>query len=221
MEKILIIEDDLGISTSLKLYLENSNFVSEVYNTWDKAIEKIKQFDPDLIILDINLPVKNGVEICKETRDFSQVPIIMLTAKSSENDRITWFDIWADDYIAKPFSPRELLARIKVVLRRSETKEENTDILKYKWINLDLAKKIASVDWKQLVLTKNEYELLERILKENWKLLTREILMTEVLWYDKYVYDRTLDTHIKNLRKKLWEDDIILTVRWEWYRLNK
>lgn len=221
MEKILIIEDDLGISTSLKLYLENSNFIAEVYNSWEWAIEKIKDFNPDLIILDINLPVKNWIEICKEVRDFSQVPIIMLTAKASENDRITWFDIGADDYIAKPFSPRELLARIKVVLRRSDTKEEDTEMLKYRDINIDLNKKIVKIGWKQITLTKNEYELLERLLRENWKLLTREILMTEVLWYDKYVYDRTLDTHIKNLRKKLWEDDIILTVRWEWYRLNK
>ncbi|MDD3646584.1 MAG: response regulator transcription factor [Candidatus Gracilibacteria bacterium] len=221
MEKILIIEDDLGISTSLKLYLENSNFIAEVYNSGEGAIEKIKDFNPDLIILDINLPVKNGIEICKEVRDFSQVPIIMLTAKASENDRITGFDIGADDYIAKPFSPRELLARIKVVLRRSDTKEEDTEMLKYRDINIDLNKKIVKIGGKQITLTKNEYELLERLLRENGKLLTREILMTEVLGYDKYVYDRTLDTHIKNLRKKLGEDDIILTVRGEGYRLNK
>lgn len=221
MEKILIIEDDLWISNSLKLYLENSSFIASIHNTWEKAIEKIKEIKPNLIILDINLPVKSGIEICKELRTFSNTPIIMLTARASENDRITWLEIWADDYIAKPFSPRELLVRIKNILRRTTKNIEKKDLLIFDDLELNLSKKIALVWWKNISLTKNEYDILERVIKEDWRLVTRETLMTEVIWYDKYVYDRTLDTHIKNLRKKIWNNDIILTIRWEWYRLNK
>ncbi len=222
MEKILIIEDDLGISKSLKLYLENSDFEIELHNTWENAIDKIKEVNPDLIILDINLPVMDWMEICKLTREFSNVPIIMLTAKNTENDKILWLELWADDYIAKPFSPRELLARIKRIIKRSSNNNDNnSNTITYNDIVLNLDKKIVLVKNKEISLTKNEYDLLERILKENWKIVTREVLMTEVIWYDKYVYDRTLDTHIKNIRKKLWDSKIILTVRGEWYRLNK
>lgn len=162
------------------------------------------------------------MEICKLTREFSNVPIIMLTAKNTENDKILWLELWADDYIAKPFSPRELLARIKRIIKRSSNNNDNnSNTITYNDIVLNLDKKIVLVKNKEISLTKNEYDLLERILKENWKIVTREVLMTEVIWYDKYVYDRTLDTHIKNIRKKLWDSKIILTVRGEWYRLNK
>lgn len=228
MEKILIIEDDIWISNSLKLYLENSNYEILLYHTWLKAIEKIKDTNPDLIILDINLPEKDWMQICSELRLDSTTPVIMLTARDSEYDRISWLEIWADDYIAKPFSPRELLARIKSILKRTviipevKNKENEKDCLSFKNIKLNTKKKIAFIDTDPITLTKNEYDLLEKIIYEDWKLLTREVLMTQILWYDKYIYDRTLDTHIKNLRKKIskcW--DIIITVRWEWYRLNK
>jgi len=202
MKKILIIEDDLWISNSLKLYLENSSFIAMLHDTWDKAIEKIKEIKPDLIIVDINLPVKSGIEICRELRTFSSIPVVMLTARASENDRILWLDLWADDYIAKPFSPRELLVKIKTILRRMSQKTDNKNTLAFNNLELNLSKKIAYVSWNDVSLTKNEYDILEKIMKEDWKIVTREILMTEVIGYDKYVYDRTLDTHIKNLRKK-------------------
>ena len=221
MEKILVIEDDEWISNSLKLYLENSNFFVELCTNWNNAISKIKDIKPDLIILDINLPWKNWMEICKEVRTFSKIAIIMLTARDSEYDRISWLEMWADDYIAKPFSPRELLVRIKTILKRT-IKPKNNHILSFKDIELNTDKEIIFVWWKEISLTKNEYDLIKKILQENWKVISREILMTKVLWYDKYIYDRTLDTHIKNLRKKITTDEeIILTVRWKWYRLNK
>jgi len=222
MEKILIIEDDLGISNSLKLYLENSNFIALQCYSWDKAIDMIKQNNPDLIILDINLPGKDGIQICKELREFSKIPVVMLTARDSEYDRITGLEIWADDYIAKPFSPRELLARIKVILKRIKDKNEEENVLTYKNLKLFLDKKLVFIDDKKLDLTKNEYDLLKKFLETDGNIVSREVLMTEVLGYEKYIYDRTVDTHIKNLRKKLvsmW--DVILTVRWEGYRLNK
>lgn len=229
MDKILIIEDDIWISNSLKLYLENSNYKVELHHSWKEAIKKIKKNNPDLIILDINLPEKDWMEICKQLREFSAIPVIMLTARDSEYDRISWLEIWADDYIAKPFSPRELLARINSIIKRIHNTEndknkikDDSNSLKFKNIEINIEKKIVLVNSKEISLTKNEYDLLYKILQEDWKIVTREVLMTEVLWYDKYIYDRTLDTHIKNLRKKIdtWID-IIITVRWEWYRLNK
>ena len=144
----------------------------------------------------------------------------MLTARSSELDRINWLDIWADDYIAKPFSPRELLARINTIIRRLWDQNDNSEHLSCQWVVLNTSKKIVEVDWKEITLTWNEYDILKKLIEENWKLVSREILMKEIIWYDKYIYDRTIDTHIKNLRKKIWKKDFILTIRWEWYRIN-
>lgn len=222
MKKICIIEDDLGISASLKLYLENSDFQVATYNTWKGAAKFIFTEVPDLVILDINLPEKDGIEVCKEVRQNSNIPIIMLTARNWEIDKITWLESGADDYIAKPFSPRELLARINSILRRSaEASSEQSTIMQYENVTIDLDKMEVSVDEKAVSLTKNEYDLLEKIWKEDGKLVSREILMTEVIGYDNYVYDRTIDTHIKNIRKKLDNKDMILTIRGKWYRLNK
>ena len=225
MQKILIIEDDRGISTSLKLYLENSDFDVYLHDTWAWALDKINNLQPSIIILDINLPEKDWIEICKELRTYSQLPVIMLTARSSELDRITWLEIGADDYIAKPFSPRELLARINTILRRSQfetnTNNLSKDIITFNDIVIDIDKKLVHKSWKEISLTWNEFDILKKIFSENWKIVKRETLMTEVIWYDQYLYDRTIDTHIKNLRKKLDQKDLILTVRWEWYRLNK
>jgi two-component system, OmpR family, response regulator len=221
MQKILIVEDDKAIAESLKLYLGNSNFEVFLYHSWEGAVDEVMNINPDLLILDINLPGKDGIEICKELRLDSDLSIIMLTARNSELDKITWLEIWADDYIAKPFSPRELLARINTILRRIDNKKDtDSNTLVFRNVVLDLDKKMVFVDKKEVFLTGNEFDLLKRIVEEDWKLISREVLMSEVMWYDNYIYDRTLDTHIKNLRKKLWKKDIILTIRWEWYRLN-
>lgn len=221
MKKILIIEDDKWISTSLKLYLESSNFQIEIYDEWSKAIEVIKKINPDLIILDINLPWKNGIEITEELRVFSSIPIIMLTARSSEFDRVTGLEVWADDYIAKPFSPRELLARINTIVRRLDNnKVIDTDLLVHQWVVLNISKKKVKVDGKEIILTANEYDILKKLLEERGTIVTRETIMKDIIWYDKYIYDRTIDTHIKNLRKKIWKEKFILTIRWEWYTIN-
>jgi len=220
MKKILIIEDDKWISASLKLYLENSNYNIELHHDWIDAVEKFKMVNPDLIILDINLPWKDWIEITDEIRNTSQVPIVMLTARWSEVDRIKWLEIWADDYIAKPFSPRELLARLNTIIRRVNDKW-NSDSISFEWIIVNSDKKIVEIEWINIWLTWIEFEILKKIFEANWWIVTRETIMTEIIWYENYLYDRTIDTHIKNIRKKIWKKDIILTVRWEWYRINK
>lgn len=222
MQKILIIEDDRGISTSLKLYLENSDFKVLLHDDGTDALEKINEIAPDIVILDINLPGKNGIQICEELRVYSQTPVVMLTARWAESDRVNWLEVWADDYIAKPFSPRELLARIKTILRRFWADSNKSDnMIIFENITIDVNKKIVKKSWIDIILTSNEFDIMKKIFWENWDIVSREILMTEVIWYEKYIYDRTIDTHIKNLRRKLWDKNIILTVRWEWYRLNK
>ncbi len=216
MKKILLVEDDSGISNSLKLYLENSNFDVVIEDDWAKVLSQIKKYKPDLIILDLNLPWKDGIEITKEYRKDGNTPIIMLTARSSELDRISGLEIWADDYIAKPFSPRELLARINTIFRRVDKSEK----IMYKDIELDLEKSIVLKSGNILNLTSNEFEILKRLFEKKWWVLTRDEIMKEVMWYEKYIYDRTVDTHMKNLRKKLGSWEYILTVRWVWYRFK-
>jgi DNA-binding response OmpR family regulator len=222
MKKILIIEDDTWISSSLKLYLENSNFEVYLHNEWLEAIEKINEIIPDLIILDINLPWKSGNDIIKEFRKTSATPIIMLTARSTELDKIYGLELWADDYIAKPFSPRELLARINTIIRRitDKDKEKNNNILTCFNIEIDTFKKVVKKSGEVITLTSNEYDILKKLVEENGKIVSREVIMKNIIWYDNYLYDRTIDTHIKNLRKKLDDKDLIITIRGEWYRVK-
>lgn len=223
MKKILIVEDDKWISASLKLYLENSNYKVKLHHDWTDAVDVIKNENPDLLILDINLPWKDWVQITKELRFFSSLPIVMLTARSSEFDRINWLENWADDYIAKPFSPRELLARINTILRRlkdDKLEKSNKDLLICNDVVINKLKRIVKIDWQLISLTWNEFDILKKLIEEKWWIVTRETIMTDIIWYDKYIYDRTVDTHIKNLRKKIWKIDFILTIRWEWYRIN-
>ena len=220
MKKILIIEDDLGISGSMKLYLENSWFEVILYSTWEKAIEFIKETLPDLIILDLNLPWKDWIEITKELRETDNTPIVMLTARTSELDKIRWLEIWADDYVAKPFSPRELLARINTIIRRISWLESSSNLIKIFDLEVDLEKKIVTKNNEILPLTSNEFEILKKLIEEKWWVVSRETIMKDIIWYDNYVYDRTIDTHMKNLRKKIGSSDYITTIRWIWYRLN-
>lgn len=222
MKKICIIEDDTGISNSLKLYLENSDFEVDLYASGKWAAEFVLEKRPHLVILDINLPEINGMEVCQILRKNSEVPIIMLTARGGEHDRIEWLESGADDYVAKPFSPRELLARINVLIRRNyhEESDDGKTVLKMQDIRI-YTESWEVKKWEQSIsFTKNEYDILLKIVEAKWNIVSREALMKEVIWYDNYVYDRTIDTHIKNVRKKLWETEYIITIRGKWYKLK-
>lgn len=226
MKKILIIEDDIGISSSLKLYLESSDYEVFLHTEWLYAVDKIKEIEPDLIILDLNLPWKSWDEIMKEYKKEWNIPVVMLTARSSELDKINGLELWADDYIPKPFSPRELLARINWIIRRTQDikkaddSENLEDILKYKDIEINISRKTV-IKWKEnIILTSNEFDILKRLVEENWIIVSRDSIMKDIIGYDNYLYDRTVDTHIKNIRKKLGDKDLIVTIRWAWYKIN-
>lgn len=219
MQKIYIVEDNFWILKSLELYLKNSWYEVYVEDSWEHAIENILEVKPNLVVLDINLPWKNWIEICKWIREKENTPIIMLTARNTESDKLEAFNSGADDYMAKPFSPKELLARIKSILRRFEIKEEKWNIFKFDKIEMNLDKNKVYIGWQEEFFTKNEFDMLRKILESAWKIVHRQELM-DLIGYSEYLFDRTIDTHIKNIRKKIKNKDMILTVRWEWYRLN-
>ena len=223
MQKILIIEDDTWIIQPLSLYLQQHDFIILTCQNWLEALDMVAKYTPDIIILDINLPGKNWFELCEEIRNKYNTPICMLSARSQEEDKIKTLEAWADDYVEKPFSPRELLARIRSILKRYSNsfniKTTANNFLEYKHVKLNLKELTLVVDNKEKTLTKTEFELFKYILENQGSIITRESLMKDVMWYDNYIYDRTLDTHIKNIRKKMWEPLILETVRWIGYKL--
>ncbi len=222
MQKILIIEDDKWILNSLKLYLSKSNFEIKLCDNWLDAINFFKTFKPDLIILDINLPWKNGIEICKEIRETDNIPIIILSARWDEEDKVLALDLWADDYVSKPFSPRELLARINSVLKRflNVSTDNEVKTISFKNIVLFVNNFSCQISWELIKTTKTEFMILKYMIENKNETILRDKLMKEIIWYENYLYDRTVDTHIKNLRKKLWDAINIKTIRWIWYEIS-
>lgn len=224
MKKILIIEDDIWILNSLGSYISGSGFGLSTCEDWLEALNIFNTFKPDLVVLDINLPGKNWIEICKEIRQISNIPIIILSARGDEEDKILALDLWADDYVSKPFSPRELLARINSVLKRfSNNKEVDKldNFLHYNNIELDLKNFTLKINSEEIKTTKTEFLLLKYIIEKKDEVILRENLMKDIMGYDHYIYDRTIDTHIKNLRKKVWNEIEIKTVRWIWYKIGR
>lgn len=227
MKKILIIEDELNIYELIKFNLETHGFEVEGVQDGALAIEKILDVLPDLIILDLMLPGKDGISICREIRAnniISYIPIIMLTAKSEEFDKVLGLEIGADDYITKPFGVKELCARVKAVLRRTEillSKEDETIVVG----DLHIEPKAFEVYQKgeKLALTLKEYELLVFLAKHRGQVLTRDQLLDQIWGFDYYGETRTVDVHIRYLRKKIEEQSedgkkYIETVRGVGYR---
>lgn len=223
MKKILIIEDDLWIIKPLSLYLSKSEFDIITCENWLDAIDLFNENKPDLIILDINLPWKNWIEICREIREIDNTPIIILSARLDEEDKIMTLDLWADDYVSKPFSPRELLARINSVLKRVWPLNDSSSglkILNFKTISLDVNNYELTIDNENIKVTKTEFLLLKYMIENKDEVILREKVMKEIMWYDNYLFDRTIDTHVKNLRKKLWDSMNIETIRWIGYKIS-
>ena len=215
MPKILIVDDDPGISTSLGLYLKASGFDVAACLRGDQAAEAFRREKPDLAVVDINLPGKDGFAVVREIREQSDVPVLMLSARDAERDKLAGLELGADDYVEKPFSPREVVARIKSILRRRAGPGNAPS--RYKDLTLDDAELSVSRYGETHAFTKSEYAILRSLVDAGGKTVTREKLMQDIMGYSNYLTDRTIDTHVKNIRRKLG-DDVVETVRGTGYK---
>lgn len=197
-QTILIVEDSQDLAQLLSDYMEQAGFSTQCLYQGSTVIDWVTNNQPTLILLDIMLPGKNGIEICREIRSFSEVPIIMVTAKVEERDRLLGLDTGADDYICKPFSPREVVARVKAVLRRVVDKGPDKGLLQ-----LDAEKYQASINGKFLLLTVVEYNLLSLLAEHPGRVFSRSQLIERIYQDQRVVSDRTIDSHVKKLRKKI------------------
>ena len=223
-EKILIVEDNEDIVEMIAYNLKKEGYRVSTVLDGEEVIGVVKKDKPDLIILDLMLPGMDGLEVCralKQKEALSAIPIIMLTAKSQETDKIVGLELGADDYITKPFSPRELIARIKAVLRRTKGTISLNKIEAGKII-IDTSRHRITVAGKSIALTPTEFKLLEFMAQRPGVVLSRDKILDAVFGYDSEIYDRTIDTHMKSLRKKLGKDrDHIETVRGIGYRFKE
>ena len=220
---ILVVEDEDKITRLLCDYLKEAGFRTSSQDNGNRVIAQVKKEPPDLILLDIMLPGKDGMELCREIRQFSNVPIIMITARVEEIDRLLGLELGADDYICKPFSPREVVARVKAIFRRAHA-EPRAHHLVVGSISLDAEAHQVMIDKQSLDLTPNEFGLLKIMMGRPNRVFSRNELINRVQGYDFEGYDRTIDTHIKNLRKKiaviLPDQEIIITVYGVGYKFN-
>ncbi len=227
MARILVVEDEESLAEAISFLLSKEGFDVAIAADGPSAIELFDKGGADLILLDLMLPGLSGTEVCRQIRSKSPVPIIMLTAKDSEIDKVVGLEIGADDYVTKPYSSRELIARIRAVLRRGEMSDPSLDtgVLTVGPVHLDADRHIISVNGQQVSLPLKEFELLEFLMRNAGRVLTRMQLIDRV-WGSDYVGDtKTLDVHIKRLRAKVEADptnpELIQTVRGMGYKMEK
>jgi two-component system, OmpR family, phosphate regulon response regulator PhoB len=222
MERVLIVDDDPDIVRLVSYNLSQSGFEAVHANTGREALEIVQKHPPDLVILDLMLPDVDGIEVCRTLRSHeisSNIPIVMLTARGEEIDRVVGFELGADDYVMKPFSPRELVLRIKSILRRSRT-ERNTGMLRAGKIHIYPDRRQCFLGSESILLTVKEFDLLHELIRARGNVLTRDVLMDRVWGYHGDATSRTLDTHIRRLREKLGpEGAFVETVRGIGYRI--
>ncbi len=202
-KKVLVVDDEKKITDLLKAYLEKDGYEVLVANDGSQSLDLAKTQNPDLVILDLNLPGMDGLDVCKTLRGWSKVPVIMLTARDEETDKIIGLELGADDYVTKPFSPREIVARVKAVLRRLEDGKQPDDQISVGDLVLDMAQHEAMYQGKQLQLTPREFNLIAVLARNPGRVYTRLQLLEQA--FNEYYegYERTVDAHIKNIRQKL------------------
>ena len=227
MTKVLIVEDEVSFSDALAYLLKKESYEVEVAVNGAEAIERFQTFNPDLILLDLMIPEVSGTEVCRVNRSTSQVPIIMLTAKDSEIDKVVGIELGADDYVTKPYSSRELLARMKAVMRRNSGDSaglEEGALLTAGSVRMDIDKHQVTVNSVAVTFPLKEFELLEFLMRNSGRVLTRSQLIDRVWGNDYFGDTKTLDVHIKRLRAKIEEDPanpkIIHTIRGLGYKLE-
>ncbi|NLJ65385.1 MAG: response regulator transcription factor [Christensenellaceae bacterium] len=224
MSRILIADDNKDIVDILKRFAAKENLQVDVAYNGEEALDLFNKNEYDLILLDIMMPKKDGYQVCKSIRRESMVPIIMITAKGEDYEKIMGLDLGADDYIVKPFSVAEVMARIRAILRRIEKKPDQNTSLVFSNMKLDLASYTCEIDGHNVELTKKEFEILWTLASNENKVFTRENLLDSLWGYDYYGDLRTVDTHIKRLRAKLAEhsnlDTAIKTIRGVGYKFE-
>lgn len=202
--KVLIVDDDKNICELLRLYLEKDGYATVIANNGDEAVKAFNAQEPDIILLDVMLPKLDGWQVCREIRKTSQVPIIMLTAKGETFDKVFGLELGADDYITKPFDSKEVVARIKAVMRRGVKAAENADkVVKYDKLVINLTNYELWVDGKQIDTPPKELELIYHLASNPNRVFTRDQLLDAVWSFDYYGDSRTVDVHVKRLREKL------------------
>jgi two-component system, OmpR family, response regulator BaeR len=198
-EKILIVEDEPKLATVLADYLKAAGFETGILDNGTDVVPWMKDRKPDLVLLDVMLPGRSGMDVCKDIRTFSSVPIIMVTARVEEIDRLLGLELGADDYVCKPFSPREVVARVKAVLRR--TRDGRT--MRVEGLVLDEQRYQATLGGRDLGLTAVEFKLLQLLVEHPGRIYGRQQIMEKIYPDDRFVSDRTVDSHIKKLRRKI------------------
>ncbi len=202
--KILVVDDERPIAEILKFNLDKEGYDVTLAFDGKEALEKALNESPDLIILDIMLPVMDGFDVCREIRKSSRVPILMLTAKDSEIDKVLGLELGADDYVTKPFSPREITARVKAILRRSQAGPRDDDqIMRFGELTLNLSTYEVTKDEQEVPLSFREFELLKYLALRPGQVFTREILLSEVWGYEYFGDTRTVDVTVRRLREKI------------------
>lgn len=220
MSKLLVVDDEFRIRQIIKKYAEFEGHIVEEAVDGMQAIDMCRKSNYDLIIMDVMMPELDGFSACREIRKFSQSPVIMLSARGEEYDKIHGFELGSDDYVVKPFSPRELMMRVNAIIKRSNSVTEKEEFV-YEGLCVDFSARIVTINGKRIEMTPKEYELFFYMVKNKDIALTREKLISEVWGYDFFGDERTLDTHIKLLRKSLGEySKCIVTLRGVGYRFE-
>jgi DNA-binding response OmpR family regulator len=223
-KKILIIEDEPDILQLVRLYLEKEGYRTFEATSGLEGLKRTRAEHPDLVILDLMLPEMDGLEVCKRIRadaKTAMTPIIMLTAKAEETDTVIGLELGADDYVTKPFSPKALAARVKALLRRLERAKDEPSRFVYGKLVFDLARHEVNVDGHEVLLTAKEFGLLEHLLRNPGRVLTRDVLLNAVWGYDYFGTTRTVDVHVRRLKQKIpFLNDAIVSVKSLGYKLK-
>ncbi len=222
--KVFIVEDEPDLRDTLTYNFESEGFTVESFSNGESFLEALEKTIPNLVILDLMLPGISGLDVCRELRsneNHNNIAVVMLTAKSEEIDRIVGFELGADDYVTKPFSVRELILRVKVLIKKRFQNPINEQILEFGPIIMNLGAHDVIVDGQNIILTALEFKLLKHLMKRKGRVQTRDQLLGDVWGYSSEVTTRTVDTHIKRLREKLGEPgDLIQTIRGVGYRFS-
>jgi two-component system alkaline phosphatase synthesis response regulator PhoP len=222
VQRILVVEDDMQIARNLRDYLEVAGYEVTVVGEGSAALASVRADKPDLLVLDLGLPGMDGLDVARELRRHSAVPIVMLTARGEESDRIVGLELGADDYLVKPFSPKELVARVRAVLRRTSGATAGAEVLRASDVEVDLPKMRARVGGEPVDLTPTEFELLATLAREPGRVFTRGQLLDALHGVTLETYERAIDAHVKNLRRKIEPEPgrprYVLTVHGVGYR---